>query len=156
MVTLIDFTISNCSTNLGSFPQVTQHKAGLTSCSLDISYIFKYQLPTIKTYVEAFPDPQDQCNLQDLGKMCQSGHFQSDEGLTELFELLEKMVSNCKKFNHQNSEFQIWRLADMMEMEIYDLRRTLAENHHLPVLFAAALRRENFKKTGEERQIVEL
>jgi len=55
-------------------------------------------------------------------------------GVATLFEDLQKMVDNSKRFNDSNRDFTPWRVADMMEKTILWVKHELATHRALPCL----------------------
>lgn len=102
---------------------------------LDFSYVFKYDVSIIEEYCSLFPEEWNQIDLIVLKKQCDEGRFEGTDddhfsGLLLLFDELDVMVRNCKRFNDENCSFQTWRCADMMEEALFDLKESLSEAHN--------------------------
>lgn len=71
-----------------------------------------------------FPNKGDQLDLHAVSSLCAQGRYDANDaiGLTALFRDLELMVLNGKKFNEMNRGFQVWRLIDMLEKTIADMK----------------------------------
>ena len=71
-----------------------------------------------------FPDRHDQLDFHVLDVRCSSGRYKGSN-ISTLFSDLELMIANGKQFNEQNKDFQPWRLCDIMEKKVADLKERL-------------------------------
>lgn len=90
----------------------------------DYTSVFMYQLTQNEEFCEVFPDPADQLDLNVLDGRRERGLYQGI-GVNALFADLERMVANGKQFNSVNKDFQPWRLCDMMEKTVANLKDSL-------------------------------
>ena len=110
-----------------------------------------------------FPSGEDRLDLPCISKLCRKGRYDNDDGggscigITVLFDDLQKMVQQSKRFNACNRSFLPWRQADMMEQAVLTLKARLAEHHALPSL-QSALQQDlaNAEEDREEAMPVEL
>jgi hypothetical protein len=101
-------------------------------CSLDCSYIFKFDTSKISEYCALFPNESDRLDMVLISDRCSKGYYKNNEaGILSLFHDLIAMVNNSKEFNKSNVQFQPWRCADMMEKAIVGLMTTISNFHHL-------------------------
>ena len=68
-----------------------------------------------------FPDRHDQLDFNVLDVRCSDGRYKGSN-IATLFSDLELMIANGKQFNEENKDFQPWRLCDMMEKKVADLK----------------------------------
>ena len=91
------------------------------SFSFDFASVFKYKMTTYDEFCEKFPDSDDQLDFHVLDVRCSNGRYKGNN-ITTLFSDLELMIANGKQFNDENKDFQPWRLCDMMEKKVADLK----------------------------------
>ena len=125
---------------------------------LDFASIFAVQLSKNAEFCEMFEDEADQLDLRVLTKLCAQGRYsdadthsnnssssssaaasgasgkkgtprESSLGIMTLFRDLDRMVANGKAFNECNRGLLVWRMCDMVEKTLLDLKRQLADAH---------------------------
>ena len=107
-------------------------------------------------YCALVPAPEDRLDLLAIGKLSRKGRYddsgssssggssdgkgtsggggggaknRANIGIVTLFEDLQKMVRNSKRFNDNNRAFLPWRMADMMDKAVFSLKSALASHH---------------------------
>jgi len=93
--------------------------------------VFKYKLTTNDEYCEKFPDSDDQLDFHVIDVRCSNGRYKGSN-ITTLFSDLELMIANGKQFNEENKNFQPWRLCDIMEKKVADLKMRLGNRIVVP------------------------
>jgi hypothetical protein len=91
----------------------------------DFFSVFFYRLTDNAEYCKMFPREDDRLDLHVISSRCKKGNYEGKDGVNLLFEDLEAMCSNGKKFNDSNKNFQPWTFVDMAEKTISDLQLTL-------------------------------
>jgi hypothetical protein len=94
--------------------------------TFDFASVFLYKLTQNEEYCEMFPEERDRLDFHVLASRCTRGEYHSSKrGVLGLFEDLELMVANGKQFNDCNRSFQPWRLCDMVEKTVGNLKIAL-------------------------------
>lgn len=130
-----DLHLSECVTKAKSVPLPRSLGIGHPTAeavlnhlkSFDFSSVFCYRLTDNAEYCKMFPRKRDRLDLHVISARCKDGCYEGSDGVNTLFQDLEAMCVNGKKFNDSNKDFQPWRLVDMMDKTIADLQLTLRE-----------------------------